>query len=480
MAALKHSAAIVVFICCIISLGSFASAQLKGRALIGTWQGSLHVSGISLRIVFNVAETVPGRYRSTMDSPDQGAKGIPVDSTGLNGDAVYLYVAAAHGEYSGRLLSGDSLITGTWSQGGMAMALDLRHDAAVVERKRPQEPVGPFPYKAEDVLYPNSAAGTRIGGTLTLPKSAKPVPAVLLISGSGKQTRDEEILGHKPFFVLADYLTRQGIAVLRVDDRGAGKSTGNFATATTEDFAADVEAGLEYLRTRKEIDPKQIGLIGHSEGGLIAPMVAAKDPAVAWIVLMAGPGIPGGRILVLQDSLISLKSGVPPEALRQNLDFQRKAVAIAATETDTSAGYQKLDRLYDEVLAGVSDADRAEALKNSASIRAQLRGLFSPWMRYFITLDPAVALRKVKCPLLALIGEKDLQVPAAENLAAIESALREGGNTASTVRMLPGLNHLFQTAATGLPQEYSTIEETLSPLFLKTVGEWIVKNTETR
>jgi uncharacterized protein len=467
-------AAIIVLL---FGAGASFDARSETRKIAGTWQGTLHVSGISLRIVFHLSEPLPGRYMATMDSPDQGAKGIPVDSAALAGDAVYLRVGVARGEYSGRLLPGDSLITGTWSQGGVQMALDLRRDANVVERKRPQEPVGPFPYSIEDVVYDNPDAGIKLGGTLTLPKSDKPVPAALLISGSGKQTRDEEILGHKPFWVLADYLTRRGIAVLRVDDRGAGKSTGDFAAATSRDFAGDVKAGLAWLRTRKDIDSKRTGLIGHSEGGLIAPMVAAEDPEVGWIVLMAGPGVPGGEILALQDSLISVKSGMTPEALGPNLRLQREAVAIAASGADTSVAYKKLNLLYDSAIAGLPEAERAEAMKNSASVKAQLHGLCSPWMRYFITLDPAVALRKVKCPVLALIGENDLQVPAGNNLPAIETALHEGGNTKATVLKLPGLNHLFQTASTGLPQEYSTIDETLSPLFLKTVGDWICGNT---
>jgi hypothetical protein len=337
-------------------------------------------------------------------------------------------------------------------------------DTSELERRRPQNPKQPYPYREEEVQFENKAAGISLAATFTIPQGRGPFPAVFLITGSGPQDRDEAILGHRPFLVLADYLTRKGIAVLRADDRGFGKSSGNFATATTADFATDAEAAVAYLKTRSEVNPRQIGLVGHSEGGIIAPMVAARNPDVAFIVMMAGSGVPGDEILVSQTLLLTEVSGKSHEEAEKNAADEREILALVKQEKDSAI----LEKEVREKLAGKIP---------EAQLGIQLKAVSSPWFRYFIDYDPAVALRKVTCPVLAINGEKDLQIPPKQNLPVIRRALEAGGNKNFEVDELPGLNHLFQTAKTGAIGEYAEIEETISPAALEKIASWILKQT---
>jgi len=340
-------------------------------------------------------------------------------------------------------------------------------------------PKPPFPYREEEVAYDSKTPGVRIAGTLTLPPGPGPFPAVLLITGSGAQDRDESLLGHKPFLVLADDLTRRGIAVLRVDDRGTAKSTGNFAAATTFDFADDAQAGYEYLRTRKEIAPAKIGLVGHSEGGLIAPIVAARTPEVAFIVLLAGPGLPGGDILAAQQALILRASGVSEAKIKEESAAITRMIAVVRETPDLKAAGAKIKAVRDEIAAALPEAER-KALAESDPNGASLARLTTPWFRTFLLHDPRPTLAGVRCPVLAVNGELDLQVPCKDNLDAIAQALATGGNPRLTVRPMPGLNHLFQTCKTGAPSEYASIEETIAPAALKVIGDWIVEQAAAR
>ena len=284
----------------------------------------------------------------------------------------------------------------------------------------------------------------------------------MLITGSGPQDRNESLLGHKPFLVLSDYLTRHGIAVLRADDRGVGKSTGVFAQATTADFATDTEAGVAYLKTRAEVNPHKIGLIGHSEGAVIAPMVAARNQDVAFIVMMAGTGVPGDQVLVAQGEAIQIASGKNPEEAAKNAAKERQILTLVETEKDQAV----LEKELKEKMAGEVP---------EAQIGLQISEITSPWLRYFLTYDPATALRRVTCPVLVLNGEKDKQVLPSQNLPAIRKALEEAGNQHFEIDELPGLNHLFQRAETGAPAEYAEIEETMSPVALEKMASWIGK-----
>ncbi len=335
-------------------------------------------------------------------------------------------------------------------------------DQADLELKRPQNPVKPYPYREEEVSYENKVQNVTLAGTLTIPQGKGPFPVVLLITGSGPQDRDESLLGHKPFLVLSDYLTRHGIAVLRADDRGIGKSTGVFANATTADFATDVEAGVAFLKTRPEVNPQKIGLVGHSEGGVIAPMVAARNKDVAFIVMMAGTGVPGDQVLPAQSEAIEVASGKDPSEAAKSAAKEKEMLALVETEKDPAI----LEKELQEKMKGeVPDAQ----------IGMQIKQITSPWFRYFLTYDPATALRKVRCPVLAINGALDKQVLPSQNLPAIRKALEEGGNKHFEADELPGLNHLFQTAKTGAPAEYSQIEETMSPVALEKISEWILK-----
>jgi hypothetical protein len=449
---------------------SSATAQ-PARSLEGMWQGALSIQGMKLRIVFNLTPIGPG-YRATMDSPDQGAKGIPTDTVILQNDSLRILMRMIGGTFAGHVLKGDSVIAGTWSQSGTVFPLELKRSVVPVSYRRPQMPQRPLPYKEEEVSVPNRSAGITLAGTLTIPEGPGPHPAVVLITGSGAQDRDETIFEHKPFFVLADHLTRKGIAVLRMDDRGVGKSGGTMAGATSLDFATDIESTVDLLRGRAEILKDKIGLIGHSEGGIVAPIVAARRNDVAFIVMLAGPSTPGTQILVEQDSLISLANGAPMADLQMRLNESRELFDLLRSASDT-AGARKAaeDHLYAKARERNTDARPDSILRIEAANNA--RRLASAWMRFFLFYDPMETLRKVRCPVLALLGEKDLQVPAATNLRGIEQAARDAGNNDVTVRVMPGLNHLFQTAKTGSPMEYAAIEETLSPSVLTIVSDWI-------
>ena len=467
----------------IIMLGIdiIVSAQQQDTSEIsieGIWQGKLKVPGTELSIVFKISQNPEGTLTATLDSPDQGVTGIPVEEVIFKDNTLHLEVKSVGGVYEGKVSEDFLVIEGEWKQSGGTFPLTLKRVDKAVEILRPQVPKKPYPYIEEEVAYENKEAGITLAGTLTLPPGKGPSPVVLLISGSGPQDRNETIYNHHPFLVLADYLTRQGIAVLRVDDRGVGESTGDFSQATSVDFASDVLAGIEYLKTRKEINPEQIGLIGHSEGGLIAPMVAVKSPDVAFIILMAGTGLTGEEILYLQGALISRAMGVSEEDIAKNRQFNEKIFSVIKEEKDKKNAEERLRQMFMEDWEKMSDEKKEQIGDPEVFLKAQLQNLLSPWLKFFLIYDPKPTLSKVKCPVLAINGEKDLQVPPKENLSAIEEALKVGGNQNYTIKELPNLNHLFQTAQTGLPAEYAKIEETISPVALKIISDWILEQTK--
>jgi fermentation-respiration switch protein FrsA (DUF1100 family) len=437
--------------------------RAKPSDIDGAWMGTLDTGAMKLRVVFHIVNTEDG-LTATMDSLDQGMKGMPITSVTHAGTTLKIEAKSMGGLFEGKIAADLSSIDGNWSQGGGTIPLVLKpvKDQAELELKRPQNPVKPYPYRDEDVSYDNHLQHVTLAATLTVPQGKGPFPAVLLITGSGPQDRDESLLGHKPFLVLSDYLTRHGIAVLRADDRGTAKSTGDFATATTADFATDAEAGIAYLKTRSEVDPHKMGLIGHSEGGVIAPMIAARNKDVAFIVMMAGTGVPGDQILIAQGEAIQIASGKSPEEAARGTAKRREMFALVETEKDDAVLKTELK----EKMAGdVPDAQ----------VGMQIKQITSPWFRYFLTYDPAPALRKVTCPVLAINGALDTQVPPKLNLPIIRKTLEEGGNKHFEIDELPGLNHLFQTAKTGSPAEYAQIEETMSPVALDKMATWILQ-----
>lgn len=449
--------------------------QVFAQSLSGTWNGALKIQNSSLRVVFNIKQTDNG-YISTMDSPDQGAKDIPVTSTGFQSPNLKLEIKNAGIEYNG-ILKGDEII-GIFKQGNQEFPMNLSRGQS--EKKvliRPQEPTKPYGYNSEDITFENKVANISLAGTFTYPSKGDNFPVVILISGSGPQNRDEEILGHKPFLVLSDHLTKNGIAVLRFDDRGVGKSTGKFKDATTADFATDVESAITYLKTRKEIDPKKIGLMGHSEGGIIAPMVAARSKEVDFIVLLAGTGLRGDKILLLQQELIARASGVSEVEIAKSRRINSEAFDIVLKSNESESLKNDLRVYLANILKNEPSASKPTNMSNDDFIEAQVKQISGAWMQYFIKYDPSLALQEVKCPVLAINGAKDLQVPPKEDLAAIEKALKKGGNKYVTIKEMPNLNHLFQECKTGSLSEYASIEQTFSPLALSEITNWVKVNT---
>jgi pimeloyl-ACP methyl ester carboxylesterase len=431
-----------------------------GKGPAGIWLGVLDVGPVKLRLAFHVDQQPDGSLHATLDSLDQGASGIPVDRATLTGSTVRFELTRLNATFEGKL-EGDALV-GTFTQ-GRPLPLALSRVDRIEEPKRPQLPTRPFPYKELEVSIPVAAAPGEtiaLAGTLSLPAGDGPFPAVVFVTGSGPQDRDETMLGHKPFLVISDALVRRGIATLRLDDRGVGKSSGTAERATTLDFVEDVRSELGWLAARPEIDRRAIGVLGHSEGGLIAPIVASKDDRARFIVMLAGPGMTGEQILYAQEALIARASGASEAQIRQDrAAAERLYRQLRAARADAAA-----DAAVDAFIA----ADPQRRAERGAG-RALLR---SPWLRTFLVLDPVAYLEKVRVPVLALAGELDLQVPR-DNLPIIERALRRGKNPDATVQLIPGVNHLFQHARTGAPGEYGTIEETFAPEALQRITDWV-------
>ncbi len=388
-----------------------AAADSPNAPIIGTWMGTLTIMGTQLRIAFNFSLADDGSLVATIDSVDQSVNGIAVDTATFEGGKLNLKSSVLAAEYNGTLDKAADEIKGEWKQSGMALELNLKRQPGLVRDNRPQEPKEPYPYKAEDVKYANKAsAGVELAATLTIPEGEGPFPAVVLITGSGAEDRNEAIMGHKPFLVIADYLTRRGIAVLRADDRGFGQSTGDYVSATSEDFASDALAGVNYLKARPEIDVKHIGLVGHSEGGIIAPMAALQSTDVAFIVMLAGPGVDGKAILVQQGQDILKAMGASDEQIKEQREVQEEIFEIVMGEPDAKLAEPKLRALFDEVAAGQPEAQKMPKDQLDAQLNAQVAFVNSPWFRFFLAYEPAPSLREMRIPVLALNGSLDLQV----------------------------------------------------------------------
>lgn len=452
----------------------FTSFNLHAQDITGQWNGALNIQGTQLRIIININKIIDG-FTSTLDSPDQGAKDIPVNTTTFENNTLYFSVSKLQLEYTGTLSADGKNINGTLTQGVTSMLLDFSRESVKKETvNRTQDPLKPYPYYSEDVRFMNNKAGIELAGTLTLPDKNGTYPVVVLISGSGPQNRNEEIMNHRPFLVLSDHLTRNGIGVFRYDDRGVADSKGDFQSATSLDFALDAEAAVEYLKTRKEIDRKKIGLAGHSEGGYIAPMIAARNDDISFIVMLAGPAIPGEDIVLIQTELIEKASGVSDEEVKFTKNIYSGVFEIIKRQDNK-------DSIKSQVTAFVKNQylEHPEILKSSKdqdeNMIAQLITVYSsPWFKFFLEYDPSKDLEKVTIPVLAIIGEKDLQVPPQINLEATKKALKKAGNKNLTAKELPGLNHLFQKCSTGSPEEYAKIDETFSPIAMDIITEWIL------
>jgi len=436
-----------------------APARPAVAGLDGIWEGRVIRNGTPLRLILRIA-TGPGGTIASLDSPDMLAMGMPVGDLARDGQEVSFAVPAGATGYRGTLAPDGTRMSGTWTRTGSPDAevtfVRRAQDAASAPRARPQMPRPPFPYRTEEASFANPRApGVTLAGTLSLPEGPGPFPAAILISGSGPQDRDETVFGHKPFAVLADHLARAGIAVLRYDDRGVGGSTGAQAGSTSADFATDANAAFAFLRSRGEIDGRRIGFVGHSEGGMIGPIAAIGNPDVAYLVLLAAPGEPTVRLMAAQARAVGAAQGMSEAELDRSVASQQALFAAAAVDGDAAAVAARLEA------AGIPPALRAQLAAQAAD----------PWLRYFVRYDPAPALARLRMPVLALNGALDRQVLPSENLAGIRAAT--SANRDATIRELPGLNHMFQTARTGAVGEYADIEETFAPAALEIVSSWI-------
>lgn len=431
--------------------------------LVGRWEGALNVSGTALPLVIRV-EQGPDGLVTVMDSPAQNVRGLAVTDLTQTGGVVRFAVPSARGGFEGAVSADGTTWTGAWTQGAGSLPLILTRAASAAEPagpNRPQTPQPPFPYAAEDVTFRNDGAGITLAGTLTVPPGAGPFPAVVLLTGSGSQDRDETTYSHKPFAVWADALTRAGIAVLRYDDRGIGGSGGGSATETTADFATDAQAAVAWLQTRPDIDPARIGLLGHSEGGAIAPLAVMNGAPAAFVVMLAGPAVPGAEIITEQAVLLATAAG---QTLEQVATLRRVQSAVMQAVVDNKDDGAAAARAAEAVLIQAG-TPAAQAHQSTAA-------LTSGWYRYFVSYDPGPALAALTVPVLAVYADKDLQVPATLDARALRRL-----QPSAEVVILPGLNHLMQTATTGLPGEYGTIEETVSPATLRVVVDWVVRQT---
>jgi uncharacterized protein len=456
--------------------GMSQSSEITGK-IRGSWSGPLKAGPAELTVVINITTNENDSLIVTIDSPDQGVKGLATSWVRVTADSMIVKSKLLRATYKGAFGNDLTELKGIWTQSFNDFPLTLHHSFEKYSVKRPQEPKPPFPYIEKEVVISNPAAGVELAGTLTLPDHGGPFPAVILITGSGAQNRDEELMGHKPFLLLADYLTRKGIAVLRCDDRGFGKSTGTYSTATTLDFVSDVIASFNFLKKQKEIDSTRIGLAGHSEGGLIAPIVASEQKEVAFVILLAGPGLTGEKILLLQTALLNRKAGMSEKDIADETQLRTKIYSAIKKNSDNDKAAKQIKMLIK------SAKKKNPAGQGLVQVTDQGADLFiqqctTPWFRMFLVLDPVNYLSKTKCPVLALNGSLDIQVPAAENLQAIEKALIFGGNSNYTITEIPGANHLFQHATTGNIDEYGKIEETMAPEVLEMIGEWIGKVTK--
>lgn len=451
--------------------------KAKESTHIATWAGTLVAGEQSFDFQLRVFEDEDKNQSAKLDSFSESAMGLPTEFSQTDQDFTFK-VPVSGARYQGQLSEDKTKVTGKWKQRGNSLDLEFVSVPLAETRKaevvRPQTPKGPFPYDSEELTVLNASAKLSLSGTLTTPKGDGPFATVILVSGSGPQDRDETILGHKPFAVIADHLTRAGLAVFRYDERGVGKSTGTYDGATTEDFANDVESIIAHLRKHDKVRKSQIGIIGHSEGGLVAPMVASKDRKLGFIVLMAGPGVPGKQILLTQSRAIAAASGVPEAAL----DINEKVLkAVLDQLTPDSPAKNIADSIKEQIQKNLDPATQ-EKMENDESTKAQFTQLETPWFRFFNVYDPLPALKKTRCPVLSVIGEKDLQVDCEMNQVAIEGALKAGKNPDYTISRLPNLNHLFQECDTGSPTEYRKIQQTISPDFLNLVTEWILERVD--
>ena len=459
-----------------LTLASSVNAQEKSGELIEYWKGSLDYDGVELEMGLKVFRDADGALSGKFSSYSQGAIDLPVEFE-KDGKSYKMKLPAANLEFLGTLHESQGRILGTIKQGSREDKLELKRadfDGAP-KYKRPQTPQAPFPYESEEVTFTNSKHDIQLAGTLTLPPGDGPFSAAITISGSGASVRDGTHFEHKPYLVLADHLTRQGIAVLSFDDRGAGESTGQYSGATSADLATDVEAGIEFLKNHAKIATNKIGLIGHSEGGLIAPMIAADRGDVHFIVLLAGTGVNGGVILNSQSTAMLAADGASAEKLEANRKAHDAILSLIEKKPDST--HEEIETAGKEFVNSIEDETSRQLME--PTVKKLVALLKSKWVSFFVRYEPAKTLTKVNCHVLAMNGEKDLQVLCDLNLIPLEEALKKGSPASFKVVRLSNTNHMFQeTNGSGTPSDYGKIEETFSTKALKIISDWVTKVTK--
>ncbi|WP_289644395.1 alpha/beta hydrolase family protein [Maribacter aestuarii] len=461
-----------IHITCAILMYSVLSFS---QDITGIWNGTAKLGeDKEISFIFNI-KNIENEYVTEFSIPKQRVTALKPQKTTFENGVLLIDGANLGVKYEGKFNQTLKQFEGTFTEGVNQLPLNLKKGKLKLEAKnnRPQEPVKPYPYNEEEVVFENKEANVSLVGTLTIPKKSGKSPAVILISGSGPQDRDETFANHKLFWIIADHLTRQGIAVLRFDDRGVGKSTGNFSNATTKDFSTDVVSAVKYLKSRADIDANDIGLIGHSEGGIIAPLAANQTKGVSFMVLLASTGIPGSEISLMQS--ISMRPfPVPNEAEYERAI--RKAIKIASSDNELSIIKKELTNHYNKTIAPILEP----LVGNDAKVNEIIEGLIetrtTPWVRYFYNYNPATEIEKLKIPVLSLNGSKDTQVKAKINQNGIRQALIKGGNQDYKIIELENLNHFFQECETGKMDEYQKIEQTFSPIALKEISSWILEH----
>ena len=437
------------------------------------WKGPVKIQGHELQIILKIVKEGEN-YTCGLSIPEQNLADFQADSIHVGPDSAYVSFEVLRAEYKGQFIQ-DSVI-GVWVQSGREIPVNLIISDSGLSR--PQEPIPPFPYDVEDVEYFNRSAGIHLFGTFTKPKGVGPFPTVLLISGSGPQNRESELLGHKPFYVWADYLTRRGIAVLRYDERGVGESTGVYRSATSRDLADDVMSGLHYLTKRTDVDIQKIGLMGHSEGGLVAPMVGVETDSVSFIVLLAGPAVPCKQLMVRQTRMVLEASGSDEADIDKIAFLNSSLYDVAISPLAGDSLYARLQSVIRSYYDALNDQEKEEAGPYQQFYLKLAAQLTDPWFRYFVAYEPADNLERLTCPVLAVNGSNDLQVESSSNLKAAAYHLEKGKCRDFKIKEFSGLNHLFQLSETGNPSEYVKIEQTISPEVLEYVGNWIVDQTK--
>lgn len=447
-----------------------APQGVPGEGLEGVWLGTLNAGLADLRLLARFSLDEADQWQGTLDSIDQGAAGLEITTIEFDGEILEFEMRWPRASFEGRMSADGATLAGAWRQNGQEMPLDFKRQAGEPELARPQEPKRPFPYREEEVEYRN-AADVKFAGTLTLPTGDGPFPAALLVTGSGAQDRNETIMGHKPFLVLSDQLTRNGFAVLRVDDRGVGGSSGDLTQVNTSDLAGDALAGLAFLRSRDEVDPKCTGLIGHSEGAMVATLAASQSEDVAFVVGLAHPGLVGEELIYLQSRLIMKNVPGGAQIAEAHQALQKRIFEIVKSEPDPVKANARIRALVEDDIDEIATGQPAEAVEAIKQSAGALR--VNPWFRSFLTFDPLEALPSVSRPVLLLSGENDLQVPPDANAPPLRAALEASGNQDFEIAILPKLNHLFQTSLSGMPQEYASINETFAPAALERISDWL-------